>query len=393
MKNPVFKITLQAMLIDGLFWTGYCSFASFIVPYLINIGFSENAASAVMTAIATVSFLIQPLTGRLCDTRFSQKQVYLVLTACAIPLLLLLPLAAGSVPLTLLIILGLTIAVYQVPGLVDSWILRIKKEYPALNYGIPRGTGSISFAAAAQIMGVVTVRYGHSARFLLGAGLLTCSMIAALRIHQQKPTPAEAASPNAVTGKAAFSRLWKNRTYRLLLFVTFLAMIGAACFSSYMPMIVSRLGGDSDIVGSCFALSALCEVPPMLLMNRISKKVPAKYLILFGSFCYIFRVVLHIVVPTVGWLIAIQVLQGPSFAVFWAASVNYINEIVEEDVKATAVMTFSSVGLGVSYIAGTALGTGILPFWGIEGLFAVCTGLTALGFLLALLGFVKKWWR
>lgn len=275
MKNPIFKITLKAMLVDGLFWAGYCSFSSFIVPYLQNIGFSENAASAVMTAIATVSFLVQPLTGRLCDTRFSQKQVYLTLSACAIPLLILLPLAAGSVPLTLLIIFGLTLAVYQVPGLVDSWILRIKKEYLALNYGIPRGTGSISFAAAAQVMGVVTVRYGHSARLLLGAGLLACSMIAALRIHQEKPVPAETAGQNAVTGKAAFSLLLKNRTYLLLLCVTFLAMIGAACFSSYMPMMVSRLGGDSDVVGSCFAVSALCEVPPMLLMNRISKKVPA----------------------------------------------------------------------------------------------------------------------
>ena len=102
---------------------------------------------------------------------------------------------------------------------------------------------------------------------------------------------------------------------------------------------------------------------------------------------------LHIVAPTVGWLIAIQVLQGPSFAVFWAAAVNYINDIVDENVKATAVMTFTSVGLGVSYIAGTALGTVILPFAGVVGLFAVCTGLTTLGFLLALLGFAKKWWR
>lgn len=56
-------------------------------------------------------------------------------------------------------------------------------------------------------------------------------------------------------------------------------------------------------------------------------------------------------------------------------------------------MTFTSVGLGVSYIAGTALGTVILPFAGVVGLFAVCTGLTTLGFLLALLGFAKKWWR
>ena len=46
---------------------------------------------------------------------------------------------------------------YQVPGLVDSWIIHMKKQHPALNYGLPRGTGSLVFAATAQIMGTVTV--------------------------------------------------------------------------------------------------------------------------------------------------------------------------------------------------------------------------------------------
>ena len=55
-------------------------------------------------------------------------------------------------------------------------------------------------------------------------------------------------------------------------------------------------------------------------------------------------------------------------------------------------MTFSSVGLGISNIFGAALGSVLLPIVGVYGIFAVCTGLTILGLLLALLGFAKKWW-
>ena len=65
---------------------------------------------------------------------------------------------------------------------------------------------------------------------------------------------------------------------------------------------------------------------------------------------------------------------------------------MEDGVKSTAVMTFSSVGLGISNIFGAALGSVLLPIVGVYGIFAVCTGLTILGLLLALLGFAKKWW-
>ena len=130
----------------------------------------------------------------------------------------------------------------------------------------------------------------------------------------------------------------------------------------------------------------------MFLMGSVLKRIRAKYTMLFASFFYIFRLALHLVVPNVGALIGIQVFQGLSFAVLWPSAVNYINDIVDERIKATAIMTFTSVGLGVSNIFGNALGAALLPIVGVYGVFAVCTGLTVLAFLLALLGFARKWW-
>lgn len=394
MKNPVLKATLQGMLLDGLFWAGYCSFGSFIIPFLLDSGFSESSASIVMTMISTISFLVQPLTGHLCDTHVSQRQVYLTLSACSVPLLLLLPHAAGNAPLTLLIMFFLTVSLYQVPGLVDSWIIHMKKQHPALNYGLPRGTGSLVFAATAQIMGTVTVRYGHGARFLMGAVILACSMGAAYFIRQKPPVSdgTVVQTQGSAKGKAPVSLLLQNKTYLLVLGITFLALAGTSCVSAFLPMLANRLGGDSGTVGSCLAVAALCEAPPMFLMGSVLKRIRAKYTMLFASFFYIFRLALHLVVPNVGALIGIQVFQGLSFAVLWPSAVNYINDIVDERIKATAIMTFTSVGLGVSNIFGNALGAALLPIVGVYGVFAVCTGLTVLAFLLALLGFARKWW-
>lgn len=386
--DSVCKVTIKAMFLDGLFWASSCSFNSFIVPYLTDNGFSEGIASILVTIISTLSFLVQPITGRLCDTRFSQKQVYLTLSACSIPLLILLAQANGNIPLTLLCLFCLTITLYQVPGLVDSLIVRLKKENPGLNYGLPRGTGSFVFAIAAQIMGMVTVRWGHGARLYMGAAAVACSMIAAFTIHLDPAGDSE----KDTTKKVPVSVLLKNKSYLMVLGVTFLAMTGTSCVNTYLPMLATRLGGDSGTVGSSLALAALCEVPAMVLMNKILQKVKAKRVILTASFFYVLRLALHLVVPNVSWLIGIQALQGLSFAVLWPASIYYINDIVEDGVKSTAVMTFSSVGLGISNIFGAALGSVLLPIVGVYGIFAVCTGLTILGLLLALLGFAKKWW-
>lgn len=386
--DSVCKVTIKAMFLDGLFWASSCSFNSFIVPHLTDNGFSEGIASILVTIISTLSFLVQPITGRLCDTRFSQKQVYLTLSACSTPLLILLAQANGNIPLTLLCLFCLTITLYQVPGLVDSLIVRLKKENPGLNYGLPRGTGSFVFAIAAQIMGMVTVRWGHGARLYMGAAAVACSMIAAFTIHLDPAGDTE----KGTTKKVPVSVLLKNKSYLMVLGVTFLAMTGTSCVNTYLPMLATRLGGDSGTVGSSLALAALCEVPAMVLMNKILQKVKAKRVILTASFFYVLRLALHLVVPNVSWLIGIQALQGLSFAVLWPASIYYINDIVEDGVKSTAVMTFSSVGLGISNIFGAALGSVLLPIVGVYGIFAACTGLTILGLLLALLGFAKKWW-
>ncbi len=388
-NNPVMRLTLQGMLLDGLFWATYCSFGSFITPFLLDNGFSESSASVIMTIVSTISFIVQPVTGHLCDTRFSQKQVYLTLGICTIPLLLLLPHTVGTPPLTILVIFLLTVTLYQVPGLVDSWIISMKKQHPSLNYGLPRGTGSLVFAMAAQIMGSVTVKWGHGARFLMGVIVLICSMAVALFIKQSPPS---VHSDPHTRQKAPVSLLLKNKTYLLVLGVTFLCLSGTSCIATFLPMLSNRLGGNSGTVGSCLAVAALCEVPPMFLMGMVLTKVRPKYTILFASFFYILRLALHLVVPNVQMLILIQVLQGPAFAVLWPSAVNYINEIVEEQVKSTAIMTFTSVGLGVSYIFGNALGTVLLPIIDVYGVFAVCTILTVCAFLLVLFGFFKKLW-
>lgn len=395
------KNTLHAMLLEAFFWMSNCAYGGFIVTMLTDYGYSSATATALMTCMAAVSFIAQPITGYLCDNYFSQRKLYLVLISCSVPLYLLLSRSMASLPLTVLCMFFITLTMQQVTGLVDAWLVHLQQEDPRINYGLCRGTGSLTYAAAAQVMGAITTRYSHDARLLTGAVLGVISLIVAFTLRGAKVTyrdprePEPAPLPKNRLGTVETIRvLVKNKTYLLMLCMSFTLFLGSSSLNTFLPVLVRELGGDSAQVGTLFAVCAISEVPAMFLMSAILRRFRAKYVILFSSVFYALRLGLTCLAPNLTLLFAIQIMQGLSFAVLWPASINYLNRIVEDQVKSTAVMTYSSVTLGIAGIFGNAIGTLILSLTGNVRLVFVFAGTAAaVGLMIGLFGLAKKIWK
>ena len=123
--------------------------------------------------------------------------------------------------------------------------------------------------------------------------------------------------------------------------MSFLLFMGTSCFSSFIPVLTQELGGGSGEVGTVFALTALSEVPAMFLMASILRKVPAKKVIVLAGLFYLLRLSLTAVAPNYIVMLLVQMFQGLSFAVIWPASMAYLNQIMDYEVRSTAIMTFS----------------------------------------------------
>ena len=396
--HDVKKVTLQAMLLEALFWMSSCAYGSFIVTTLTDYGYSSATATALMTVMAAVSFVAQPITGYLCDNYFSQRKAFLVLIGCSVPLYLLLTFSMKSLPLTVLFMFLLTLAMQQVPGLVDAWVVHMQGRYPGLNYGLWRGTGSLMYAVAAQVMGGLTVAWGHDLRMVVGAVLGVGALVVAWRLGEMPSLPSTddpvPAAPRRLSTGETVRRMGKNHTYLLLLGMSFALFLGSSCISTFMPVLVADLGGDSGHVGTAFAVTALSEVPAMFLMRAILRRFPARRVLIFGCFFYVTRLTLTCLSPNLTAMLAIQLLQGLSFAVLWPASINYLNRIVEDEIKSTAVMTYTSVTLGISGIFGNAIGTMILSATdNVRLVFAFSACSAAVGLALGIFGLVRRIWK
>ena len=72
----------------------------------------------------------------------------------------------------------------------------------------------------------------------------------------------------------------------------------------------------------------------------------------------------------------------------------YLNQIVEDGVRSTAIMTYSSVTLGVSAIFGNLFGTLILSAAGdVRMVFGFSALVAGLGLLLGVYGMIRKIWK
>lgn len=390
-------IQLKGALVQSLFWASYCAYSSFIVTMLTDYGYPSATATAMMTATSVLSFIAQPVSGYICDNYISHKKVYIALTICALPTMVLLSYLLFSPALTMVLMLLFTIFMVQMPGLLDAWVIGLTNRYPSVNYGLCRGSSSLLFAITAQVMGIVTAALGHSFRMWVGAVLGLLSVIIAFTLEEipsRKSRDSQAKDDERPSTKETVRLMAGNRTYLLLLVMNFFLFMGSACCGSFLPVLTKQLGGDSGNVGTVFALIAISEVPAMFLMQMILRHIPARKVIVFASFFYFLRLILTVFSPNYPVMLSVQVLQGLSFAVIWPASMAYLNKITEEKIRSTAIMTYSSVTLGISSIFGNAIGTVILSATGNVRLVFAFAAVSALcGVLLGLYGLARKVWK
>ncbi len=386
------------MLLQAVFWFGFSTYLAFMVTTLMDYGWSASAAAGVMTAMSVVIMITQPMYGYLSDKLLSEKKLVVALLGLTVACLALLPLSlgSGSRPLVLLNMVGVTVTGTQVIGLLDAWIVGLKQEFPSINYGMIRGIGSLTYALSAQIMGMVTVSLGHSARLWLGSGFLLLAVLAAATFRSARSIhgirAGEQPAPQ-IGGREAFRLVFSSKPYCLLLGVAFFLLLSNASLMTLLQLCIRDFGGTTALIGTATAISAASEMPGMFLMAYLMTKVGQKRLLVLSGAAYMIRMFVTAAMGTVQGLIWVQLLQGITYAVLLPVSMSYLSQIVDQRVRSTAVTTYTAVtgsltGILANLITSAFLATGFSPrhalvFFGFSAL---------LGLGLALYGWARGIW-
>jgi MFS family permease len=247
---------------------------------------------------------------------------------------------------------------------------------------------SIGNGLAAAGMGAVGYFWSSQAVFLVTAALVIPALIALARIPESEVDPVRAhggvaKGPTATAAAASWSLL-TNRP--LLTFAACVAVFQLAN-ATLLPLMASIITKRSSALAT--TLVAACIVVPQIVVaifspavGRWAKRWGRRPVLLIGFMALPVRAVLFVVITDPYWLVAVQVLDGVSAAVFGVLVPLTIADIARNTGRFNLAQGIVGTGIGIGASLSTTLGGWMSDRLGSGSAFLGLAGIGGLGLVL-----------
>lgn len=388
MKLNTRKLMIQYCILQGSYWASFCVIYAFATVFLLSRGFESSMIGVIIAAGNILGVVLQPMVASIADRseKISLHKLTAMLSVIMILLLVLLYFVPNGL-LAVAVLFLLTDTFLQViQPLINSVSVYYVNQGVSVDFGAARGIGSLSYAAASYILGIVVEKFGT--RSILMAGILVALVLlvtvlsmpvlsssAASRLGEKEPEQNDA-------GLLVFAGRYKNFMLTLAgitLLFTFHNMNNA-----YLIKVIENVGGTSADMGRMLSIAAVTELPVMFLFSRISKHFKSSTLLMVSSAFFAIRAAGFMLAGNVMTMYLAAMLQIGSFALYIPSSVYYVNETMldQDKFKGQAVMTATNTLGGVF---GSLFGGFLIDNAGVGAMNTVCFAMAAAGAVLVFL--------
>lgn len=388
MKLNTRKLMIQYCILQGSYWASFCVIYAFATVFLLSRGFESSMIGVIIAAGNILGVVLQPMVASIADRseKISLHKLTAMLSIIMILLLVLLYFVPNGL-LAVAVLFLLTDTFLQViQPLINSVSVYYVNQGVSVDFGAARGIGSLSYAAASYILGIVVEKFGT--RSILMAGILVALVLlvtvlsmpvlsssAASRLGEKEPEQNDA-------GLIIFAGRYKNFMLTLAgitLLFTFHNMNNA-----YLIKVIENVGGTSADMGRMLSIAAVTELPVMFLFSRISKHFKSSTLLMVSSAFFAIRAAGFMLAGNVMTMYLAAMLQIGSFALYIPSSVYYVNETMldQDKFKGQAVMTATNTLGGVF---GSLFGGFLIDNAGVGAMNTVCFAMAAAGAVLVFL--------
>jgi PPP family 3-phenylpropionic acid transporter len=240
--------------------------APFINLYLVSVGFTGTNIGILTSASALLQLTAAPFLLNVADRFSKQRRLYygfLYGNICACLGLV----AFGGFPLLLspmILFRDLT----DLPGvtLLAQLTITSLEQRGRQIYGQVRAWGSFGWALATMLSGTIVGAGGYPLLFILSAvvNLSALPIVRVLPLRTNEPRPHTEADRSTA----------RPRGFYILLASIFLYFVGAAAFNAFSLIYFKQgLGASNQMLGLISSLSALSEIPAMMLIDRVLRRV------------------------------------------------------------------------------------------------------------------------
>ncbi len=383
------KLNLEFSWTLGVFWASNGLVFNFAAVFLQYRGYSNYELGIILALGNVAAFLLQPVAAGYIDRR--NKKPLLISSAAIAAISMLLSFAAVFIPsacalLSAVYILMLATSILLQP-LTNAMSTYLNTWGYSIKFARSRGVGSLCFALCMALLGVLTQKLSPEVVPVVYIILLVLLIAAiGIMVHQEKTMRLVPAKVFDNPEKAASSIgvfIRQNKRFCVYLLGVAMLFFSHSLLGNFMIEFLRPIGGNSGDMGNIFCIMALCELPAMLLFDRLLRRIRCSTLLKFSAVMFAVKQAAAWFASSLPMMYFAMCLQALSFAVFIPASVRYVEEVIKkrDSVKGQAFTT-SMITLGS--IFASYLGGYMLDNLSVSSTLMVGTVVASVGFLLIL---------
>jgi len=332
-----------------LYFLVFCCTAAWLpifADYCKERGLSGTKTAIILSITPVMMFLVQPFYGMLAD-RFGYKKT-LLLSSLLASICYIFYLFDGGFGYLLMITVFMAIFYNTLQPVLDSLSLKLVKRNPAFSYGTLRIAGAAGWAFTGIINGQLIDALNTTVIFAVSAVSMLLTFIFAFTLQPDKEKVIVTSDQSFKNVKEVFG----NKVLLFLLFCIFLVSAGGTTIWNFYSTYMKENGASASLVGYGLSFQGLCELPLFYFSARIIGKLGIRTTLLITVFATALRLFLYSVVKNPQAAIAIELLHGISWSLFWVVCVEYVNMLVREDWRATGQSLLYAAYYGAGAIVG-----------------------------------------
>ena len=305
-----------------------------------ELGLSTPQIGFVLALFPLCTVLLSPAIAAWADAR--QKRVLVLMASLLAMTISLIGLAfARDFWGVLLGMMALGISQSAVTPLGDSLIGRMASRN-GLEFGRMRTWGSISFALASVVGGLIWARVGFAAMFWV-SGLLLVPLLAIVRSLPEVVAQVKEARQGLQT--TLHQVLHGDRGTLVVLLASLLMGLGSGMAAPFINLALQDRGGTVALAGLLYAIIAGVEAPIMHLERRIARFVGDAHSLMLAGGIYALAYVGMALAGAALPMLLMAALIGIGFGLFYVGTVR----IIDARAKAHQVSTLQSFRNGMAF--------------------------------------------
>lgn len=370
-----------------LFFAGMCFYSGFLVAYLSSHGYSSFDCGIVSAMICICTLIFQPIAGYLTDSVLPAKKCVMLFGVLSAASIFLIPLAAErSLGFVLLAIIPVSALFQPITFLCDTWAVTLREQYPYIDYGKNRAGGSTGYCICSLSAGSLIAIFGYNVLFV-GMAIFTIGMVCIVsripdipcknKAHHNDENPVK-----SVPFIQVLKQLAQIRPYVVFLLVSTVFMFGMRANFSNVTFKILEVGGGDTELGIALAISAICEVPILVIVTVACRRFRLSSLFMGTLFFHLVRGYTFAFATSIYMVYFSQAFQAFGYGIFLAASLEIISTLVPSQFRATAVTLMVAMTNGFGGILGSFISGWLVDTFGAGTMSLYTTTLVAIALVL-----------